>query len=68
MEKCIFGNTPSDLQQFDQQLAAINRVSSEFASVRTVEDLNRINNKLNAVINNLKKLQVTNVIDNRPTK
>lgn len=65
MEKCIFGNTQSDLQQFDQQLIAINKASAEFVNVKTVDDLNRINKKLATVINNLKKLQGINVIDNR---
>ena len=49
MEKSIFGNTPSDIQQFDQQLLAINKATAEFAKVKTVEDLNRINAKLAAV-------------------
>ena len=64
MEKSIFGNTPSDIQQFDQQLLAINKATAEFAKVKTVEDLNRINAKLAAVIANLRKLETTNVIKN----
>jgi Zn-dependent oligopeptidase len=64
MEKSIFGNTPSDIQQFDQQLTAINKVTAEFAKVKTVEDLNRINRQLASVIANLSKLQTTNVINN----
>ena len=66
MEKSIFGNTPSDIQQFDQQLIAINKVTAEFAKVKTVEDLNRINKNMAAVINTLKKLDGgKTVIDNR---
>ncbi len=66
MEKSIFGNTPSDIQQFDQQLIAINKATSEFAKVKTVEDLNRINNNIVKVINVLNLLEGgKNVIDNR---
>lgn len=67
MEKSIFGNTPSDINTIDQQLIAINKATAEFAKVKTVEDLNRINKNLAAVINTLSKLDGggKNVIDNR---
>jgi hypothetical protein len=64
MEKSIFGNTPSDIHDVDQQLLALNKATAEFAKVKTVEDLNRINAKLAAVIANLRKLETTNVIKN----
>ena len=69
MEKSIFGNTPSDYQQFDQQLIAINKATAEFSKVKTVEDLNRINNNIVKVMNSLKLLEGgKNVIDNRVSK